>query len=141
MLELVKSIADHQIPLYSNLSNISAVLNTMGNVNWCGFYIAEGETLYVGPFQGEPACTTIPFGKGVCGTAAERKQSVIVADVHQFPGHIACSEVSASEIVVPIMKNGVVLGVIDIDSPALSRFDEKICTELEKIADFISTLF
>lgn len=141
MLELVKSIADPQIPLYSNLSNISAVLNTMGNVNWCGFYIAEGETLYVGPFQGEPACTTIPFGKGVCGTAAKRKQSVIVADVHQFPGHIACSEVSASEIVVPIMKNGLVLGVIDIDSPLLSRFDEEICTELEKIADFISTLF
>lgn len=141
MLEYVKSISDPALPLYSNLSNISAVLNTMGNVNWCGFYIARGDTLYVGPFQGEPACTRIPFGKGVCGTAAERKASVIVPDVHLFPGHIACSEVSASEIVVPIIRDGTVLGVIDIDSPSLDRFNEEICAELEKIAEFLAGLF
>lgn len=141
MLEYVKSISDPALPLYSNLSNISAVINTMGNVNWCGFYIARGETLYVGPFQGEPACTRIPFGKGVCGTAAEKKESIIVPDIHLFPGHIACSEVSASEIVVPIMRDGTVLGVIDIDSPFLDRFHEDICAELEKIAEFIAPLF
>ena len=141
LLKLVKSISDPAIPLYSNLSNISAVLNTMGDLNWCGFYIARGETLYVGPFQGEAACTTIPFGKGVCGTAAARKASVIVDDVHTFPGHIACSEISASEIVVPIMKDGVVLGVIDIDSPSLARFNQEICAELEQVADFIAGLF
>ena len=141
MLEQVRSISDPALPLYSNLSNISAVLNSMGNVNWCGFYIARGETLYVGPFQGEPACTRIPFGKGVCGTAAQRKASVIVPDVHLFPGHIACSEVSASEIVVPILRDGTVLGVIDIDSPSLDRFNEEICAELEEIAEFIAGLF
>ena len=141
LLKLVKSISDPAIPLYSNLSNISAVLNTMGDLNWCGFYIARGETLYVGPFQGEPACTRIPFGKGVCGTAAERKESIIVPDVHLFPGHIACSEVSASEIVVPIIRDGTVLGVIDIDSPSRDRFHEDICAELEKIAEFIVPLF
>lgn len=141
MLEAVKSITDPALPLYSNLSNISAVLETMGNVNWCGFYIARGETLYVGPFQGEPACTRIPFGKGVCGTAAVRKETVIVPDVHLFPGHIACSEVSASEIVVPILRGGAVLGVIDIDSPSLDRFDAAIGAEIERIAAFLAPLF
>ena len=141
MLKTIKSISDPALPLYSNLSNISAVLNTMGDVNWCGFYIADGETLYVGPFQGEVACTRIPFGKGVCGTAAQRKESIIVDDVHKFEGHIACSEVSASEIVVPILRNGKVLGVIDIDSPSLARFDRTICTELEQAAEFIAGLF
>lgn len=139
--EKVKSIIDEDLPLYSNLSNASAVINTIGNVNWCGFYIAEGEVLYVGPFQGEAACTRIPFGKGVCGTAAARKASVIVPDVHAFEGHIACSAISASEIVVPILKNGEVMAVIDIDSPSLSRFDAAICAELEECAEILSALF
>ena len=141
MLENIIAVSDASLPLVSNLANISAVLNTMGDVNWCGFYLAEGETLYVGPFQGEPACTRIPFGKGVCGTAAERKKSVIVPDVHLFPGHIACSEISASEIVVPILRGETVLGVIDVDSPSLNRFSEEICAELEQAAEFIATLF
>lgn len=141
MLEKIKAISDPTLPLYSNLSNISAVLNTMGNVNWCGFYIADGEMLYVGPFQGEVACTRIPFGKGVCGTAAVRKQTVIVDDVHQFEGHIACSEISASEIVVPILRGEKVLGVIDIDAPSLARFNEAIGAELEQAAEFIAGLF
>lgn len=139
--EKVKSIIDETLPLYSNLSNASAVINTIGNVNWCGFYIAEGEVLYVGPFQGEAACTRIPFGKGVCGTAAAKKESVIVPDVHEFEGHIACSEISASEIVVPILKNGEVAAVIDIDSPSLSRFDAELCAELEECAELLSALF
>ena len=141
MLELIESLTDPSLPLYSNLANISAVLNTLGDVNWCGFYVADGETLYVGPFQGEVACTKIPFGKGVCGTAAAQQRSLIVDDVHTFPGHIACSEISASEIVVPILKDGRTVGVIDIDSPSLARFDRAICTELEVIAAFISPLF
>lgn len=141
MTERIISLCDPTLPLYSNLANISALLNTMGDVNWCGFYLAQGETLYVGPFQGEPACTRIPFGKGVCGTAAYKKISVIVPDVHEFPGHIACSEVSASEIVVPIMRDGRVLGVIDIDSPTVNRFDESDRVELERAAEFIATLF
>ena len=141
MTEHIISVSDPALPLYSNLANISAVLNTMEDINWCGFYIAQGETLYVGPFQGEPACTRIPFGKGVCGTAAERKAAVIVPDVREFPGHIACSALSASEIVVPIMRDGRVLGVIDIDSPSLDRFDESDRAELERAAEFIATLF
>lgn len=141
MLKLITSLADPELPLYSNLANISAALNTMENVNWCGFYIARGEELFVGPFQGEPACTRIPFGRGVCGTAAIKKESIIVPDVHEFPGHIACSEVSASEIVVPIMREGRVLGVIDIDSPIKNRFDRAVCRELEAAAEFIAGLF
>ena len=141
MLEQIIAVSDPTLPLTSNLANISAVLNTMGNVNWCGFYLAEGETLYLGPFQGDVACTRIPFGKGVCGTAAQRQESLIVPDVHEFPGHIACSEISASEIVVPILRNGKVLGVIDIDSPSLNRFNAEICSELEKASDFIAGLF
>lgn len=141
MLELIEGLTDPSLPLYSNLANISAVLNTLGDVNWCGFYVADGETLYVGPFQGEVACTKIPFGKGVCGTAAAQQRSLIVDDVHTFPGHIACSELSASEIVVPILKDGRTVGVIDIDSPSLARFDKGICAELELIAAFIAPLF
>ena len=137
MLEQVRSISDPALPLYSNLSNISAVLNSMGNVNWCGFYIARGETLYVGPFQGEPACTRIPFGKGVCGTAAQRKASVIVPDVHLFPGHIACDSASNSEIVVPIFKNGEVWGVLDVDSPVKNRFTSTDKDGLEEFAHII----
>lgn len=141
MTERIISICDPTLPLYSNLANISAVLNTMGDVNWCGFYLAKGDTLFVGPFQGEPACTRIPFGKGVCGTAAAKKTSLIVPNVHEFPGHIACSAVSASEIVVPIIREGSVLGVIDIDSPSLNRFDESDRAELVRAASFIATLF
>lgn len=141
MLETVKAIVDPSLPLYSNLSNVSAVLNTIGTVNWCGFYIADGDMLFVGPFQGEPACTRIPFGKGVCGTAAIRKQTVIVDDVGKFPGHIACSALSKSEIVVPIMKNGSVVAVIDIDAPVYSRFNRAVADELEKTADFLACLF
>lgn len=102
----------------ANLSNASALLNQfLDRVNWVGFYVTEGNQLVLGPFQGMPACVRIPFGRGVCGVAAETKTTQLVADVHQFPGHIACDSASNSEIVVPIVKEGTVVGVLDIDSP------------------------
>ena len=108
----------------------------MDRVNWVGFYVTEGNQLVLGPFQGMPACVRIPFGRGVCGVAAETKTTQLVADVHQFPGHIACDSASNSEIVVPIIKDGNVIGVLDIDSPE-NRFDEVDQRYLEK---FVETL-
>ncbi|PGZ01194.1 GAF domain-containing protein [Bacillus cereus] len=122
----------------ANLSNASALLNQfLDRVNWVGFYVTEGNQLVLGPFQGMPACVRIPFGRGVCGVAAETKTTQLVADVHQFPGHIACDSASNSEIVVPIMKEGNVIGVLDIDSPEKNRFDEVDQHYLEK---FVETL-
>lgn len=122
----------------ANLSNASALLNQfLDRVNWVGFYVTEGNQLVLGPFQGMPACVRIPFGRGVCGVAAETKTTQLVADVHQFPGHIACDSASNSEIVVPIIKEGNVIGVLDIDSPEKNRFDEVDQRYLEK---FVETL-
>ncbi|MCU5470663.1 GAF domain-containing protein [Bacillus paranthracis] len=122
----------------ANLSNASALLNQfLDRVNWVGFYVTEGNQLILGPFQGMPACVRIPFGRGVCGVAAETKTTQLVADVHQFPGHIACDSASNSEIVVPIIKDGNVIGVLDIDSPEKNRFDEVDQRYLEK---FVETL-
>lgn len=107
----------------ANLANASALLfQTLDNLNWAGFYLIEGKNLILGPFQGKPACIEIPVGRGVCGTAAEKDETVIVPNVHEFPGHIACDGASNSEIVVPIRKNGAVIGVLDIDSPVFDRF-------------------
>ncbi|MDA1771165.1 GAF domain-containing protein [Bacillus cereus] len=122
----------------ANLSNASALLNQfLDRVNWVGFYVTEGNQLVLGPFQGMPACVRIPFGRGVCGVAAETKTTQLVADVHQFPDHIACDSASNSEIVVPIVKEGAVIGVLDIDSPEKNRFDEVDQRYLEK---FVETL-
>ena len=122
----------------ANLSNASALLNQfLDRVNWVGFYVTEGNQLVLGPFQGMPACVRIPFGRGVCGVAAETKTTQLVADVHQFPGHIACDSASNSEIVVPIIKEGNIIGVLDIDSPEKNRFDEVDQHYLEK---FVETL-
>ncbi|EOQ25019.1 GAF domain-containing protein [Bacillus cereus] len=122
----------------ANLSNASALLNQfLDRVNWVGFYVTEGNQLVLGPFQGMPACVRIPFGRGVCGVAAETKTTQLVADVHQFPGHIACDSASNSEIVVPIVKEGTIIGVLDIDSPKKNRFDEVDQRYLEK---FVETL-
>lgn len=141
LLNKVKAIVDKNAPLYSNLSNVSAVLNELGNLNWCGFYIAQGDTLFVGPFQGDVACVRIPFGKGVCGTSALKQETIIVPNVNEFPGHIACSSLSKSEIVTPIIKNGTTVGVIDIDSPVYSRFSDKDKEFLELVADSLKELF
>lgn len=141
LLNKVKAIVDKNAPLYSNLSNVSAVLNELGDLNWCGFYIAQGDTLFVGPFQGDVACVRIPFGKGVCGTSALKQETIIVPNVNEFPGHIACSSLSKSEIVTPIIKNGTTVGVIDIDSPVYSRFTDKDKEFLELVADSLKELF
>ena len=109
----------------ANLSNASALLNQfLDRTNWVGFYLMEVGELVLGPFQGLPACVRIPVGRGVCGTAASRQETQRIADVHAFPGHIACDAASQSEIVIPIVKDGTLLGVLDIDSPEKDRFDE-----------------
>lgn len=141
LLEQIKSLTSKDLPLVTNLSNASAVLNQLDNINWCGFYLAKEDVLYLGPFQGEPACTMIPFGKGVCGTAAKEKRSIIVDDVNKFKGHIACSSLSKSEIVVPIIKDNKVVAVIDIDSPIYNRFTESEEKALQEIAMLLSNYF
>ena len=138
LVEQTKSIINKDLPLISNLSNVSAVLNQLENINWCGFYLVDEDKLILGPFQGEVACTTIPFGKGVCGTCWKKEKSIIVPNVNEFKGHIACSSLSKSEIVVPIIKNNNLIGVIDIDSPIYSRFSKKEKDFIENVASFIS---
>ena len=137
----IKAIIDPTLPLVSNLSNISSILFTLDDVNWAGFYLSNNEYLYLGPFQREVACSKIPFDKGVCGASYSQKKTIIVDDVNTFKGHIACSNKSKSEIVVPIIKNDQVMGVIDIDSPIYSRFDENEKSLLELVADSLSILF
>ena len=141
ILEQVKSIVDKNLPLVSNLSNVSSILFKMENINWAGFYLVDGERLYLGPFQGDVACTIIPVGKGVCGTAFKEKKAIIVPDVKEFKGHIACSSLSKSEIVVPIIKDDKVLGVIDIDSPIYNRFNKEDELLLKKISELLKDLF
>ena len=119
----------------ANAANIAALLwHGLPDLNWSGFYLAKGDELVLGPFQGKPACVRIPFGKGVCGTAAATRQTQIVANVHDFPGHIACDSASNSEIVIPLVRDGVVLGVLDLDSPSLARFDAEDAAGLEALA-------
>ena len=137
----IKSIVDDKLPLVSNLSNAAAILFKMDKVNWAGFYLVQNNALYLGPFQGDVACTVIPFDKGVCGKAYRDEKTIIVDNVHEFPGHIACSSLSKSEIVVPIIVDGEVKAVIDIDSLVYSRFTNNEAQWLEKIADILAPLF
>ncbi len=119
----------------ANAANLSALLfNGLERVNWAGFYFLRGETLVVGPFQGKPACVRIPLGRGVCGTAAANREAQVVADVNAFDGHIACDADSRSEIVLPLIRDGRVLGVLDIDAPVPGRFDADDRAGLERIA-------
>ena len=141
LLEQVKAIIDKDLPLVSNLANVSAILNQLEDINWCGFYIRKDEHLYLGPFQGDVACTIIPLGKGVCGSSALNKETIIVPNVNEFKGHIACSSLSKSEIVTPIIKDGSVKAVIDIDAPTYNRFTNKEKELLEAIAKELSPLF
>ena len=109
----------------ANAANTAALIyHGLPDLNWAGFYFRNGAELVLGPFQGKPACVQIPIGKGVCGTAAARAATILVPDVHDFPGHIACDPESRSELVVPLIDAGAVLGVLDLDSPLLARFDE-----------------
>ena len=139
MAEAVTVGVDNNI---SNLANISAILfGNLGGVNWAGFYIAGekdgAEQLLLGPFQGRPACTSIMRGRGVCGTAFSERRSIVVENVLEFPGHIACDERSRSEIVVPVFRDGAVYGVIDVDSAEYGRFGEDDREGLEALAALI----
>ena len=125
----------------ANLANAAALLyQEMDRINWAGFYIAEDDRLVLGPFQGKPACIEIPFGRGVCGTAAKRGATVVVPDVHKFPGHIACDTASRSEIVVPMECRGKLFGVLDIDSPEENRFSEEDRTGLEEFVRILTDM-
>jgi GAF domain-containing protein len=132
----LRGLLDGEPDLVACAANTSALLYwSLPQLNWCGFYIVEPRTgeLVLGPFQGKPACVRIPIGKGVCGTAAQRRESVVVTDVHAFPGHIACDSASNSEIVVPIVDGDRLIGVLDLDSPVHARFDEADARGLEAI--------
>ena len=130
----------HDVPhRVANLANASALLySALDGINWAGFYLCDGDRLVLGPFQGKPACIEIPIGRGVCGTAAERKETVLVPDVHKFPGHIACDGASNSEIVIPLFSGGTLVGVLDIDSPLFDRFTEADKEGLERFAEILS---
>jgi GAF domain-containing protein len=121
-----------------NLSQTSALLmQAMPDLNWAGFYLLKGGELVLGPFQGKVACVRIKLGKGVCGTAAARRETVVVPNVHEFPGHIACDSASNSEIVVPLLQRGALLGVLDLDSPKFSRFDPEDAAGLQRSVEIL----
>ena len=136
----VKALAEDEKWFVPLLSNASAVLyDNLEGLNWAGFYIMRDGALVLGPFQGKVACINIALGKGVCGTAAAKDETLVVPDVHQFPGHIACDSASNSEIVVPIHKDGKVVGVLDIDSPNFDRFSEEDKVGLEEFVKAIES--
>ncbi len=125
LCEQLRALSEDNPHRIAKLANASALIyQGLDRLNWAGFYFLEGGKLVLGPFQGRPACIEIPMGRGVCGTAAKLDRTQLVEDVHAFPGHIACDSASRSEIVVPLHENGVVTGVLDIDSPVENRFDE-----------------
>lgn len=126
-------------PPVSALANAAALLwEALDDINWAGFYLLKEDMLYLGPFQGKTACTLIPVGRGVCGTAAAQRRIQLVKDVHAFPGHIACDSASQSEIVLPLIKDGVLLGVMDIDAPIPARFDEADANGLEALCQVLT---
>ena len=128
----------NQTDFLANISNFAALLfGSLPNLNWAGFYLLRGTDLVLGPFQGKPACSCIAMGDGVCGTAALQRAAVLVPDVHAFPGHIVCDEASQSEMVLPVFKDGKLVGVLDLDSPLPGRFDE---TDRDCIQQLLQTL-
>lgn len=134
----LKALVEDEHHMIPNLSNASALLGAaLTSINWAGFYTIYNNELLLGPFQGKPACIHIPIGKGVCGTAVSQNKTQVVPDVHEFPGHIACDSASRSEIVVPMRLDHRILGVLDIDSPLLSRFDELDQAGLEKFVEIL----
>lgn len=138
LVSQIKSLLMKEDNLISNLSNFTAIIkDTFDKISWVGFYLFNGEKLYLGPFQGKVACTNIEIGKGVCGTAARKRETIIVADVNKFPGHIACDSSSKSEIVIPLIQTGKLLGVLDIDSYELNSFGIIDKNYLEEICKFL----
>lgn len=140
LLAQVKAIVKDETDSVANMANVAALIQETFHFWWTGFYRVIGEQLVLGPFQGPVACTRIGFGKGVCGTSWKEKKTLVVEDVEQFPGHIACSSESKSEIVVPLMKNGEVIGVLDIDSERLATFDQTDKAWLEQIAEAVAAV-
>jgi GAF domain-containing protein len=139
ILPELRALLAGETDMIANAANTSALIFArVPRLNWAGFYFLQGETLVVGPFQGLPACTRIPLGRGVCGTAAARGETIVVPDVHAFDGHIACDSASLSEIVVPFSIGGKFSGVLDIDSPELDRFSEPDRVVIEAIAEIFA---
>lgn len=138
--EQLKAIIDGVDFRVTSLANAAALLyNSLPEINWAGFYILRGSELLLGPFMGKPACVRIAVGKGVCGTAAEKMETVVVADVHEFAGHIACDADSRSEIVIPLFADGELYGVMDIDSPVSDRFTDEDRAGLESFAKIVES--
>ena len=124
--------------LVANAANFSSLLfHSLNDVNWAGFYFVRDGELVLGPFQGQPACVRIKIGQGVCGTSAAKRETVIVPNVHEFPGHIACDGASNSEIVVPVLKGSTLIAVLDVDSPLIGRFDEDDAIGLERLVKIL----
>ena len=139
VLKIAESLVDREAGIISNMANLSALIHQTFGFWWTGFYLVRNKELVLGPFQGPVACTRIGYGKGVCGTAWKKQQTVIVPDVEEFPGHIACSSESKSEIVVPVWNENTIIAVLDIDSEKLNTFDESDKTFLETICRILST--
>ncbi|MEN2769158.1 GAF domain-containing protein [Ornithinibacillus xuwenensis] len=139
VIKQLSALLDGETDKVANLANASSLLNQfLDDINWVGFYLWKEDQLVLGPFQGLPACIRIPNGKGVCGTAVKERKTLRIEDVDQFPGHIACDSASKSEIVVPIIKDDQIMGVLDIDSPSLNRFDETDQLYLEKFVEALT---
>ena len=142
LIENCKIFIEEAVPFYTKLANLSRIIyNTFSNTSWAGFYLNIDGVLYLGPFQGEIACTMIKIGNGVCGRSALLKQTQLVPNVHEYPGHIACSSSTNSEIVVPIIKNEEVLGVIDLDSDEFDNYSYEDKVILEKLANILIDIF
>ncbi len=139
ILSAADALTNGESDAIANMANVAALLwQYLPDLNWAGFYRMIGEELVLGPFQGKAACIRIPLGTGVCGTAAQSKKTQVVGDVHSFPGHIACDADSRSELVVPIIHDGYVIAVIDLDSPITERFDAQDAAAIERLAEMLS---
>ena len=141
LIPQIKALVGDETDLVANLANVAAAIKQTFGFFWVGFYLVKDDELVLGPFQGPIACTRIALGKGVCGTSWEKGETIVVDDVDAFPGHIACSSLSKSEIVVPVIKNGNVVAVLDIDSDKLSTFDETDAHYLNNLCEWLSSSF
>ena len=138
IIDLVSAVTDGEQDLIANLANTASVLyHMLPDVNWAGFYLLKDNELVLGPFHGKPACIRIAIGRGVCGTSARDMRTVVVDNVHEYPGHIACDAQSASEIVVPMVDGGILVGVLDVDSPLVSRFGDIDRQYLEQLVQLL----
>ena len=137
----LRSLFEGERDFIANAANFASLLyHSLPDLNWVGFYLRKGDELVLGPLQGKPACVRIPIGKGVCGTAAKQRQTIMVDNVHDFPGHIACDGASNSEVVVPLVKHERLLGVLDLDSPSFARFDDDDACGLNELAEILVSM-